>query len=644
MAIDSQFVTESGPFLGTSCLPWRHRGKGVRSTLAVNIDFSRGTIRPRRGSALMHAYSASTRVMGMHGYRKLNGEMILAAVVLVANADSGTEFPWKLEFHTINMSGVKTSQRIDTHPYDQPPDPDNWYSMAQFGQKLFISSKKGRTLEYNFSKDPEKPETAEAIVNPGWAPLLTMLETFPSGSISIVHNEQLVVAGFDGRTSHSVSGFIFEEQNYVELDAVELTQRKGITLSPNQVAVSEEKLPSTYVYDRLPVFMGEGAVTGLASTSAGILVLTEQSAWILEMGLPSKDPVSPEAPHSKQKVAVGVGCVGQRTVCRGRGVTAWMAADGFFTFDGKEIRKISDDISELFSFGRWMQPPVYALGDTASKLGYPFVIQKSRLDRACGEYDASTSSFVWAVPVAGFDDYNRLVLSYSPVTDSWAMSAPTPVSESTTTSLRPTNFALLYDRGKYRFVYSDYDTGIYFMNESDYDYDPASASAKDIMWMYQGPVHDLGPGVTSSTRAIQVRQSAVVVATDHASKTGSSPAAVHIEAERNFDMDDDELGSSATLEVSVQKAPPTSATSVAHYWGDGLWGTAKWHRAGVWRARYPVAAVNGTSFRVAFSGDDGGISKHEIRDYSIELQRTRDVPCSNATLYSSGVAGASGIP
>ena len=247
-------------------------------------------------------------------------------------------------------------------------------------------------------------------------------------------------------------------------------------------------------------------------------------------------------------------------------------------------------------------------------MGYPFVIQKSRMDRACGAFDQATNTFVWALPLAGYADYNRLIVTFYPTTASWSISAPTSTS-SGVTSFRPTNFATMHDSGRKRLIFSDFNTGLYAYNESQYDYDHAAGATVDIEWMYQSPMHDLGAGASVSPKALQIRQRA----------TGSrDPAAWYIEAERNFDTDA-LLASEGNLHTSPQTAPPTSSTSVPHYWDQGKWDTtAKWQRGDIWRARYPVGPVNGNCFRIGLHGEQGS-HRQEILDYAVEIERKRDV-------------------
>ena len=620
MAIESNFIREPGPFVGSSCLPWRQRGEGVRSPMAVNVDFTRGTIRPRLGAAKFYENPDNTipmRVMGLSGYRKANGESLVVAVVLLEQEIGGTDYPWKLEFQVFDTGGTRLSNvRIDQHPLAETADPDNWYDFTQFNQKLYITSKIGRSMVYNYAEDKTSPKYAEAFVDPSFTSI-SQYSTFPQGAISTEHDGHLVVAGFDGETGHSLNTPLALSQNIL---AKELTDpaRSIVTASERMLLISEIQDPDLFAVDRSVQFPGGGAIVGLASTQSGVLVLSEENVSLVQVLPPQEEGQSNL--FSSRTIAEGIGCVSQRSVCQGIGITAWLSYDGIYSFNGESITKISDDIEDLWSTGRWQETPMTDLGETLSDLGYPFVIQKSRMDRACGIFDAASKTFIWALPLAGHSDYNRLVITFYPTTGSWSISAPMKTATNTS-SFRPTNFASVHDRGRKRILFSDYNTGIYANNESTYDYQyrtPGTGTQDvDVSWVYQGPAHDMGPGTVSSPKALQLRNRA----------TGdTNPASWHIETERNFDMPDGELGSTGSMHTSPSSAPPTSDSNVDHYWDatGSRWGVAKWHRGDVWRSRYPVGPVNGNAFRVGFSGEHG-THRPEIFDYAIEVDPKRDV-------------------
>ena len=619
MAIESRYLEERGPVLGTSCLPWNQRGEqGSRSPLAINVDFSRGTIRPRPGSAKF--VLGTSRFLGLGQYRKQDGESLVVGIALSDLDDANTAHPWKLTFKAWDMTGTElASVRLDTSPFMETPDPDNWYTMAQYNANLFILSKMGRPLVYNFDNDSSQPKYASGR---GEYKDLNNALTFPQGSIAIVHQQSLVVAGFDGNTAHHLANELILNQSEVSEELFNDSIRKSIVPRVTEVWFGDEPYSDVFIDDRLIDHPGGGSVKGLASTPAGVLVLCENEVHLTTPVISEQEGGA--GPTVTKKLLVeGVGCVHQRTVVQGKGLTAWMAPDGMYMFDGNAVQKISDDIEDLWSANRWMESPIYAAGSIASDLGYPFVVQRPRLDRACGTFDTQRNTFIWAVPLSGYEDYNRLVLEYYVVTGGWSLHAPINTSTATgVTSFRPTNFATVFDRGRNRVLFTDYNTGVYAYNESptDYNYDlSGSTPEQDIVWYYQGAFHDLGPGHAGSVKALQIRQeaSAAVDATNY-----------YIEAERNFDADDNDLGSSGITHTSPQKGPPNNSTAVTHHWDNGRWGTTKWHRAGAWRARYPVEPINGNAFRVGFSSDatgQSGLEAADIQSYAIELQRKRDV-------------------
>jgi len=580
--------------------------------MAINVDFTRGTIRPRMGAAVFYKNpdSDNMRVLGLSGYRKNDGESLVLAVVMMETAIGGSAFPWQLEFQVFNMNGsLLSSVRLDQYPFAETPDPDNYYTFAQFNSKMYISSKSGRVLKYDYHTDATTPEYAKAFVNKAFVDI-NQYASYPQGSVITEHEQRMVVAGFDGTTAHSLSEPLPTDQNTVDKDTLDSTRGMSV-LGPREVAISDAPDPELFATDRVFGFPGSGAVVAIKSTPKGLLVLGENNVYMVQI-YPYQQEKSDLHEHSL--IAEGIGCVSQRSVCQGRGITAWLSYDGIYMFDGRAVTKISDDIADLWSSGRWEDAPMTDLGQAMSNLGYPFVIHKSRMDRACGVFDPSSNTFIWSLPLAGHENNAHLVVVYYPTTGSWSMNIAIPTG-ATHSSFRPTNFAVVHDRGRQRVIFSDYSTGLYAYNESVTDYNAPGDTQVDILWAYQSPVHDLGAGVVASPKALQIRQRA----------TGSADGGSwYIESERNFDMPDGELGSNGSLHTSPQTSPPTSATTVSHYWDQGNWNAAKWHRGDIWRARYPVGPVNGNSFRVGLSGEQG-THRQEIMDYAIELDQKRDV-------------------
>ena len=338
MAIEGGLIKEDGPFVGTSCLPWRQRGEGVRSPLAVNVDFSRGTIRARNGAAPFYypsTLASKFRVLGMSGYRKRNGESLLVYIALTTLVDSNTVYPWKLELRIHDVKGtLRKTVRIDEDPYFEVPDPDNWYTMAQYNDNLFIASERGRVLRYNFETDPDAPEYAKGLAVYTGMPHIT---TYPQGSIVIEHESQMVVAGFDGATSHNLSTPLPAKQTTVPENLLTDELRSSVTFLQTGVMIGDAPFSDVFIPDRYVDFPAGGKVTGLASTSAGLLVLTENSAHIVQISKSDMDAGIGSGAMS-QTLSKATGCVHQRSVAQGRGLTAWMGSDGIYMYDGNHHR------------------------------------------------------------------------------------------------------------------------------------------------------------------------------------------------------------------------------------------------------------------------------------------------------------------
>ncbi len=545
MAIESAYNRESGPFAGVSCLPWRQRGQVLRSPLALNVDFSRGTIKSREGFKVINPLGTVYKILGVHGFRNRYGERFIAALYF-------RESNYKTYFQVIRADGTTVlTSAIDmgAFPRGLPPDP---YGYPEFhdihGSGILFTTPGGAVHFY----DPQKPTTGPEPLEVGklwsvWGDSASIpyVAALPKSSLVHAYGPFTVYAGFDYEYVPS-STPIPENQN--ELDATWLSaNRSSYQVTPAHLMWSLEGSPTNIPIRNID-YMGLGKeITALASQGTKLLVFTIDDVMMGTSPVPGQIVFEP--------LAKGVGCVGARTVVSGRGSVAWMDAGGFHMWDGNSIRHISEDISDMFTPGGWKPTPMYGLSKERTKnFNYPFRISRAQLREVCGAWDHDRQVFWWSVPVTGGDHGSlertkRICLIYSPAMDSWAIWSGTGNS-----TFNPTCLTTFFDGTTHKLVFGNDQGQICSFGDATSDkdgtatgeVDPDNADAKvDIEWVWQSPIIEGNPEKMYAIRTLRVRHKAVGSSTANDIDSGTGRVygddldhKWYIDTEKAFDQQD----------------------------------------------------------------------------------------------------------
>lgn len=627
MAIESTFINASGPFLGTSCLRWRwNDGQAMRSPVSINVDTSRGTIRPREGFSTIKRYTNTFKVLGVRGFTTTNATPLIA-VLLWDEANQ------KTLFNVIAMDGTQvstTSVDMGVIPLGHPPSPHGYPSFESFssatGNALWITTPHGRIHEYSFDADRTKPRLVR--VDRDWpfsndkdgVPYLEMLPR-----AQIVHSIAgfTVYAGLDSAQWITSTIRIPGDQTLISEGFIG-NSREAVRYPKNVFLLSNPAEPTNVkAYWYFDVGAGE-EITGLTSLNSRLLVFTKSSVFIADLGDPGGDPpVTQIGPLIR-----GVGCVGHRTISQGRGMVAWMGYDGFHMWDGGQVRKISDDIEDMFLPTGWAPGPLYGFGRyLLERFPWPIRISKAQLNQACGTFDEERQCFWWSVPVDGADDDDiekpaKVCLLYYPGMQSWSIYINTGGS-----TLSPTCMHSFFDGTEHKMIFGDQWGGINVFGGEPSDVGKTSSGGRSdtkgsVHWIWQSPPMQLDPNMSFAARSLRVTMNAIGVPFS----VGTAPQ-WYLETERSFDQTDGQMSFTGDLGASPSADPPQS-TNKDHYWSIGTWGSFKWHGPGIWRSKHsiPGAAV-GEHFIVGFSGAAGGSTARqtEIHSFSIEVQPRRDI-------------------
>lgn len=617
----TEFINAPGPFLGVSCLRWRwNDGQAIRPPFAVNVDISRGTIRCREGFTTIKRYTNTYRVLGVKGFRTVSDEPLVAALLW-------DEANFKTRFNVFGMDGSQISTSdldIGVYPLGHAPNPWGFASFELMtsanGATVWITTPHGRVHEYSYDQSRLKPIVTK--VNRLWkespeADHHPFLDVLPRASIVHKFAGYTIYAGLDPKQWLGSSIRFADDQTDLSEEMI-ASSREQVRYPENCFLVSQALQPTNVkAKDFFGVASGQ-KITGISSLNSQLLIFTESAVHTAEFGGFGSSPVS-----RLGTLVEGVGCVSPRTVVSGRGRVAWMGHDGFHVWDGGQVRKISDDIEDMFQQTGWRADPLYSLGGTMGQFAYPFRIAKAQMHTACGVFDEERQCFWWSVAVDGADNDDiekqaRVCLLYYPSMDSWSI-----YTNGTNSTLSMTCMDSFFDGSEHRLLFGDQWGGIHFFGGDTSDKNKSSSGADGdtrlgIPMVWNSPEMQLNPNATYAARTIRVTQKA----------TGSEPAVSWaVETERTFDSTDGVPSSTGLISQSPSQDPPES-TDRTHLWSKGTWGEFNWHGGGVWRSRQSVSsALVGQAFRVGFAEATNyqlGL-KGEIHSFALEVDAKRDI-------------------
>lgn len=632
MPTEPSFLKAPGPFLGVSCLPWRWRDQaGVRSPLAVNVDISRGTLRQRPGFLTLSrtlsdgASGIKPQVLGTKAFTSKSGTKLIATL-LWDNIDTNN-FRTLFVVHDTKGNQVVTPADMSQHPVGLPPDPYGFVTWTQAGSMVLFATPNGGVYYYDYDLDPSTPRALKVndiFPLPDDKDSARYLETVPRASIIYGFGGVMIYAGLEHNTWLAISSKVADIQT--ELNASDLDHNRTAYRQGDSILFYSRIGEPTNIYATNYLDVGNGKkITGISSIGGALLVFTEDSVYSA-----AYDGV---AFRSLLPLVQGTGCVSHRSIAQGRGMVAWAGADGFHVYDGQQVRKISDDIEDMFHLHGWRINPIMQMSADKfdNEIPYPFRIAKSQMHLTTGAFDQERQCFWWSVPVEGGSSIHndiprRICLLYYPHMDSWSIYVGNGTS-----SFEPTCFSEFFDGSKYRFLFGETYGGIHAFGEDSADKDIASTGSRGdsreaIAWFWQSAPMEMDDNVTSAARSLRLRQKA----TGDRAKLASliTNPQWYIDTDRSFDLRIDERPTATgSLDGAPSLASPVNK-SKEFLWGNGAWSGFEWHGPSVWRSRYSIDSnVVGQAFYVGFYdlSNVGEDMQAELFGFDIEIQPRRDI-------------------
>ena len=632
MATREAYIPYNSPFKGVSVLPAR-LAQGGFSPLAINCDTSQGVLRARPGYTVVNQ-APNERILGCHSTLDYDGSAQVISITFQAHQ---TRKWGKIQFRVMTPAGEEIfTDDLSSFPRDVPPSPYEFPTFVDFMSATYILFRRGAmykwdTLSMTLTKVKTQPVASSAI--------FPYFESIPDGKVMEAHGRRLFIAGFDGDKSIGGTTNIPSDQNLIP-ESVVGESRGAVTLPQNAIVFSDFDNPNVYKAGNFLAIPKGQRVTAMASTQSELLVFSEQTVSVVRGFNENGMQIS--------TVAQGVGCVSQRTVVHGQGMICWMSHNGWYMYAGGQIRKISDDIGDMFRLEGWRETPMRELGEVASSFQYPLCIAKTILWQSCGGYDFARGAFIWSIPMLGqrsWREYNEqynslparsnnLTVVYYPTTGTWDMWAP-----STTSGFYPTCYTSVLEGSNQYLMFGNEDGQMciwgadtqdkiqLFLNPSD----PTRPLAGQIplhvdsfdahlTWFWMSPRLQPASNLVGSVRSLRVRQRAVGYQDD------ADKVKFLIETERSFDQNETALSAVGYLDGSPDTGPPNPKIP-NHYWNQGSWSNFRWAGRDVWKARYGVKSViTGHTIRVGFTETiDSDKDFLEVHGFDIELQPRRDV-------------------
>jgi len=635
MATKESYIPFNAPFRGVSVLPSK-LAMGGYSPLAVNCDTSQGILRARPGYRVVNQHT-NERVLGIHSAVDYDGSAQIIVVYFVADQTT----PWgsiKLRVMTSNGAEILNST-LSQFPFDVVPGPYEFPIFVDYMSATYMLFPKGSMYRYD-TKDQKVTQVFASRIKSN--AIFPYFKSIPDGTIIEAHGRRLFMAGFTGDKPTAVTTNIPDDQNLVPESIIDVS-RGAVTLPRNAIVFSDFDDPTTWKSSNLLAAPKGQKITGMASVENALLVFTEQTVNIVsgfnEQGM------------QISTVAQGIGCVGQRTIVHGQGAVCWMSFNGWYMYAGGQVRKISDDIGDMFRLEGWRETPMKELGATASAFQYPLCIARANLWQACGGYDYGRGAFMWSIPMLGYRtwrnynaDYaslpakcNNMTVVYYPGTNSWDMWAP-----STTSSFYPTGYTTVLEGSDQMLCFGNEDGQVCYWGADTVDKidvlqdnttTPGSprdingqvvvdedAHDTSVTWFWMSPRLEPASNIATSVRSLRVRQRAVGYQSD------SAKVQFFLETERAFDQDSTALSANGYMDGSPVTGPP-SPIIPDHYWNQGKWGSFRWAARDVWKARYGIKSIiTGHTIRVGFkeivTGDKDFL---EVHGFDLELQPRRDI-------------------
>jgi hypothetical protein len=645
MAINPTILSAKG-FNGVSC----KRGAPLsKAALSFNVDTSKGTIRPRDGFVTVKRFYPSVtsgspskaiavRVLGVKSFLTSNGD----SLILVIMWDENT---YKLLMAVIDQQGAVIDSSmpfsISDFPYSVKPGPYMFPVFQTMGPRVYMSFPSGQVFYYSHSENPNKLMTPEVGASVFRSETFGYLEEVPQASVITEFMGSMVYAGFDGEEQTAYSFDLPQEQTDVPEFLVNVG-RGSVTEARGTIYMSDAGMPEA-VPSATYQTLGTGEkITALHGIGSTLYAFTNQSIFV------GSFDAGKQSVGLMGKAVSGVGCVSQRTVVEGKGLTAFLSVDGVYALSGGSVVKISSDIDDMFTEDGWEIAPIYNMSQTKMiNVKYPFKILHSQLKFACGGYDQVRNLMWWSVPVAGThvdevytNQYQngsvdeiiaRVCIVYDPGRQSWNIWGSTD-----NTTFIPTCFDMTFDNGRPRFLFGDEFSGVNAYGEdvadrvSSDDGGRLFDSGTPFTWFWQSQPFELGPSTVGSVRSLRVKQKA-----RGGNFTVSQKTNWFLESEFSFDEPNGELSFTGTISGNPSELYPKEKAA-NHIWGTSVtssssgssWGSVRFHKGSTWKAKYSVNNnIVGRSFSVGFSGlqvTDRG-QREDIYDFDLEIQPKRDV-------------------
>ena len=392
----------SGPWSGMEMRETYQTPKHCR--LAINCDFSNGLIEPRKGTHRVSDSSLAITSPQIFAIDDPNGKANLVIAGYSNVSDTVVVYVYDIEAKEFAVSAFNLSS------LGEPAYPDWRCNVLRttIGDSHFVAMLTTKHGSYIWDPYTDKTTIRKSLISDAVrlsAPELRYHSNPPHGDITAFMNSGgTYYAGFRPNVSFPVSTDFETGQEDVPEANVNAT-RDGIIAGPHAVIGSDSYDPMGVLAQVIFSVPTQEKVTGLKAIGDQLGIFTDKNIWMM-----TGDPLV----ESTRLViaAEGVGCVAPHAMETVRGATFFIGVDGIYAFAGGEVQKVSDPIGDLFSGSTRVTRLPAAIQNTMATLGWPFIIDKSKLHLATSCHIEDSHQLWFNVPMLNEDGSLSLTIVY----------------------------------------------------------------------------------------------------------------------------------------------------------------------------------------------------------------------------------------
>lgn len=399
--------------------------------LLVNVDLSRGTLKPRPGWQVVRVPSGwdlsgaddvpigftdtrtTAKPLGGILYEDTDGSVYYLRV----HKENGVLVP---RFTVTTPGGLVAVGSSGSLLLTGDNDIYQPYVFTIWGRDVYFTNG-GRMWRWNASRPltlTDLDVTETYYRPPGDQGQFVYLSAAPSSRVMAIHNGRMVYAGFAQDTWVKCDSVMDLDGDGVittkdaTLDGFKLNPGKNeVRLEQSSIAYSDWSLPRCVRVINIDTLWQHRAVSGLASFQERLVVFTSDSMQLYD---------GPMGSTKLRQVSDSIGCISHRSIQQTQdGLLIWLAKDGMYAWNGLNKDGMTKPV-KVGGFDRIFHadpqaglPSQFGAAFKPSEFNHPFILDQSALHKAAAVVFEAGGYYACSVTTAHGVDENNLVLCWS---------------------------------------------------------------------------------------------------------------------------------------------------------------------------------------------------------------------------------------